>query len=728
MSLDINNVAKPLGFIGLDFETYGNVNLPKYGLDRYMNDPSFQTLIGSVSEGSRGKLTFDFVMNEQKALRAFREFVYKALEWGFWFTAHNVGFERGCMQALGFDDQVLYRITDSAVVARAQGAASHLEAAAPQLTGIEKLEVGKNLIMKFSVPTDDNGGKPYTDREIEASLELEQEWDLFAEYCEVDAEASRVIVEQYSDTESFLREHEMEWYTYLMNRHGWNVDLELVNEMQLRFEHNTQQIVSEFYALYGTKDDGSPAFNDKFLNSTPQMKAWCAERGIKTTSFDSEHVEKLLTRVQKQLGKATPAQMKSARHKGYEEVEALLIVKKELGGSSLSKLQKIIDLTGTDGRLRNQYMHLGAGQSYRSTGKGVQLQNLKRLSATPLDFDDDNADAVENADNTTLAENLRQVFVSDVPDGRQIVGDFSSVESRGLAWVAGDDMKIQAFKDGKDMYKVQATLIYPGLQYENVTKQERQIGKVGELGCGYGAGPGALRRFAGKMGIEMTEEEALGLVRGWRETNPAVVDLWDRLNTGLHQAVTLAAHIEVTLAHGLELVFLPFDPPPSLRAQHPGALSVRMQLWARGGKEFVLERVFHGCYMRGTDVCFYKPSDRKTGDLWKNHYRDPKTGQVVFYKLYGGKLTGILVQSMCRELFFDAVRGLFHVFKDVPNATPIGQFHDELVTSWVPSNEKGCVTLEQAISLVETVMSTPRSSFKGFPLEADVKNDYRYTK
>ena len=725
MSLNIDNVARPTGFIGLDFETYGNVNLPKYGLDRYMNDPSFQVLIGSVHERSQEGLTFDFVRNPGKAPIAFREFVLKALEWGFWFTAHNVGFERGCMQKLGFDDKVLYRITDSAVVARAQGAASHLEAAAPQLTDIEKLEVGRNLIMKFSVPTDANGGRPYTRAEIEADLELSQEWELFAEYCEVDAEASRVIVEQYSDTESFLREHEMEWYTYLMNRHGWNVDLELVNEMQLRFEHNTQQIVSEFYALYGKNPDGTPAFSDKFLNSTPQMKAWCEARGIKTSSFDSEHVEKLLTRVQKQLGKMKPTQ---ARYEGYEAVEALLIVKKELGGSSLSKLQKIIDLTGTDGRLRNQYMHLGAGQSYRSTGKGVQLQNLKRLSASPLDFDDDSADVVEDADNTTLAENLRQVFIADELAGRQIVGDFSSVESRGLAWVAGDDMKVQAFKDGKDMYKVQATLIYPGLQYENVTKQERQIGKVGELGCGYGAGPGALSRFAGKMGIEMSEEEALSLVRGWRETNPKVVDLWDRLGNGLQQAVELNAEIEVELAHGLRLVYIPFDPPASLRAQHPGARSIRMQLWAEHGTEFVLERVFHGCYMRGTDVCFYKTSDRKTGDLWKNHYRDPKTGKVVFYKLYGGKITGILVQSMCRELFFDAVRGLFHVFKDVPNATPIGQFHDELVTSWVPSNEKGCVTLEQAMSLVETVMSTPRSSFKGFPLEADVKNDYRYTK
>ena len=154
-----------------------------------------------------------------------------------------------------------------------------------------------------------------------------------------------------------------------------------------------------------------------------------------------------------------------------------------------------------------------------------------------------------------------------------------------------------------------------------------------------------------------------------------------------------------------------------------------MKMLARDGYEFVLERVFHGCYMRGEDVCFYKPSDRKTGDLWCNHYRDPKTGKTVFYKLYGGKLTGILVQSMCRELFFDAMQNMFWRFEGLRNVTPIGQFHDELVVSWTPVKRPATdIRLDSAMETMRQVMSTPRASFTGFPLEGDIKSDYRYTK
>ena len=119
-------------------------------------------------------------------------------------------------------------------------------------------------------------------------------------------------------------------------------------------------------------------------------------------------------------------------------------------------------------------------------------------------------DPANEIDNGTLAENLRQVFWSEDPQGALIVGDFSSVESRGLAWVAGADWKTEAYRAGKDLYKVQAASIFHK-PYEAITKDERQTGKVGELSCGYGAGAGSVLRFAAKMGIEMTDTESGGL-------------------------------------------------------------------------------------------------------------------------------------------------------------------------------------------------------------------------
>jgi DNA polymerase bacteriophage-type len=710
----------PHSLEGLDFETFGAVNLPKYGLDRYVSDSSFTPLIASVSSARGTPETFDFIRYPEDT-KLFRDHINDTLAWGTWFTAHNVGFERAVLRKMGYPDEVLYRIIDSAVIARAMGAASHLEAAAPQLTGIDKLETGKDLIMTFSVPTDKNQGRPYTWAEIFADPNLRAWWNQFKEYCEVDAAASRSIVQSAWGSPWLQQEHEREWLTYLMNREGWPVDLDMVNDMKLRYEDNCAQITSEFYQFHGTLRDGTP-MKDTFLNSTPQMKEWCAERGIKTSSFDAEHIDKLLARIQKKL-----ATMKTSDKwfEEYTDVEELLITKKELGGSSLKKLQTIIDLTGTDKRLRNQYMHLGAGQTYRTTGKGVQMQNLKRLSATPMDFEEDN---IEDADNTTLAENLRQVFYAEHLDGLLMVGDFSSVESRGLAWVAGAEWKTQAFREGKDLYKVQAQAIY-GIPYENVNKAQRQVGKVGELGCGYGAGPVALSAFAGKMGIEMTETAAGSLVNDWRGSNPEVVDLWKRLQEGLEQAVALNAVIEVPLANGLAVQFITFDAPDSLQKQHPGIRSLKMRMVSRRTGNFIMERVFQGVYQRGSDICFYKPSDRKTGDLWVNHYRDPKTGQIVFYKLYGGKLTGILVQSMCREMFFTSTEELYTRVKDRENVQIIGQFHDELVVRWVPPrNQSSDMALSQLQFEMDTAMSTVAPEFEGFPLVADVKQAYRYIK
>jgi DNA polymerase len=723
--INTDQFSRPVHFIGLDFETYGNVNLPKYGLDRYVSDSSFTWLIASVADGKHEK-TWDFVMHPSDSLDMFKKFIVDSLAWGYWFTAHNVGFERAVLAKMGFGDDVLYRVTDSAVVARWAGAASHLEAAAPQLTWLDKMDVGKGLIQLFSVPNEQNEGQPFAPLELRNDPHLWAQWQLFRQYCEADAKASREIVLTYCDEPSFMREHENEWYTYLMNQAGWNTDLALVDEMKLRYEHNTSLLVSQFHTEFGTLPDGTPAFSDKFLNSTPQMKVWCEDRGIKTTSFDAEHLLKLQKAVTSRLGKIKKSDPKWV---GYMEVLSLLETKIELGGSSLSKLQKIEDLVSEDGRLRNQYMHCGAGQTYRTTGKGVQMQNLKRLPGVPLNFDDDEIDW-DDIDNATLAENLRQVFAADEIGDYLIVGDFAQVESRGLAWVAGDDHKIQAFKDGKDLYKVQASLIY-NVGYDYIDKAQRQVGKVGELGCGYGVGPESLVRFAAKMGIEMTVDEALDLVRGWRGTNPKIVELWDKLNEAIRAIVGGSQpSYTVPLAHDLSVKFSITTAPPSLARQHPGAVSVKMSLYGQNGQDWIMDRVFHGCYERGNDICFYKPSDLKTGDLWRNHYRDPKTGQVVFYKLYGGKLTGILVQSMCREMFFDSVKMLFTVFNDTSNVRIIGQFHDELVLSWKSRMQgaKGYKPLSQAEALMAASMSTTRWSFNGFPLKAEIKHDYRYTK
>jgi hypothetical protein len=128
--------------------------------------------------------------------------------------------------------------------------------------------------------------------------------------------------------------------------------------------------------------------------------------------------------------------------------------------------------------------------------------------------------------------------------------------------------------------------------------------------------------------------------------------------------------------------------------------------------------------MRGRNVGYYKPSDRKTGDVWTNHFTDQKTKQVRFYELYGGKLAGILTQSVCRQLFMQCLANTSRWCRTTSGQVQlVGQFHDEIVLDWQP----GVISIPTAEHNLARYMSNPGAMFS-FPLEADIKHDYRYTK
>lgn len=697
-------------WIGLDFETYGAVDLTVHGLERYVADKSFQPLLAAVVRNGHSyshHTVLDFAKNFEGAVARLLTEVTEAEK----IVAHNAGFERRVLQALGIDLPAS-KFIDSAVVARAAGAGGKLEAAAPQLLGSEKLASGWDLIKLFSIPgkyQEENGSRFFDPKIV---LDHPDEWGTFKEYCKLDAKLGlRLALSKFNTIGR--REQLYQAVTMEMNQLGWPVDVKLVEEMQRRYLENVEVAVAEFRERYNAEELN--------LNSLKQLKEWCLKRGIKATSFNEKNVEKLRSRVLKRLDTMDDT---DERFTDYCEVVELLNTKQLLGGSSLKKLQVILDTVGADGRLRDQYLHIGAGQTWRTTGRSVQMQNLKRLKE-PANMDELWQDANE-WDNEKLAENLRQVFTSSRPDGQLIVGDFSSVESRGLAWLAGEQWKLHAYAQGKDLYKVLASKIY-SVHYDDVLKSQRQVGKVGELSCGYGAGAGAVNSFAENMGVEFSDGEAAQLVKDWRDANPNVVELWNVLDEALHEALCRTYGSVIRKRVGPHADYLvkvfPSKTPETLVIQHPGAKSLTVEL-LDNNDDLVLTRVFHGCYQRGRNIGYYKPSERKTGALWKNHFTDPKTKQVMFYTIYGGKLAGILTQSFCRELFFQALEAAHRWVAHVPNVDLIGQFHDEIVLDWWPG-ERG-ITLNQAKRDLERIMS--RTSVVGFPMACEVKSDYRYTK
>jgi hypothetical protein len=314
------------------------------------------------------------------------------------------------------------------------------------------------------------------------------------------------------------------------------------------------------------------------------------------------------------------------------------------------------------------------------------------------------------------------VFTASDPDGFLIVGDFSSVESRGLAWQAGEQWKLDAYFAGKDLYKVQAGKIF-GKHEAHVTKAERQVGKVGELACGYGAGGPAVQDFARKMGVDLTETEAAKLVRDWRGANPLIVDYWRYLHQALMDAVEFGGRHPIHLPHGMVEVWATAA-PESLRKQtrDPDLRSLKVGMGVNGQEVF--RRVIHGASLVGRNIHYWKPSERKTGDLWVDTWTNPKTKRQQPFTVYGGKLSGLLTQSLCREVFFNSLRDVHGRLSPFPgvNVQLVGQFHDEIVLDWTP----GAVTLESTKDMLNDCMTS--TSLPGFPLAADIKHDYRYTK
>jgi DNA polymerase len=457
---------------------------------------------------------------------------------------------------------------------------------------------------------------------------------------------------------------------------------------------------------------------DLNLNSHPQLVEWCAKRGVRASSFDEAHVASLLKRLDKKL----MVEKDFTKAANYGEVRLLLHTKQALGGSSLKKLTTILDTTGDDRRLHDQYLHTGAGATFRTTGRGVQMQNLKRLNGEG----DDMAELLieENVwSNDRLASNLRQVFTATDPLGLLIVGDFSSVESRGLAWQAGEGWKLEAYAKGQDLYKVQAGLIF-GKHHDDVSKSERQVGKVGELSCGYGAGGEAVKDFAEKMGVLLSEVEAAKLVKDWRAANPKTVDYWNRLDAALHRAIESRVVAIVSIPHGTVEIF-PRPAPESLRKQvgDPHLVSLTVRLILRDGTE-VLSRVIHGTSIKGRNIQYWKPSERKTGNLWSDEFVNQKTKRLQKYTVYGGKLAGLLTQSLCREVFFGSLRQIHEWVGRHKNVQLVGQFHDEIVLDWEPvPGEVGLSDTRTALAVAMTVTNLPQ-----FPLAADIKADYRYIK
>ena len=719
--------------LAIDFETFSSVNLKESSYRQYFDDPDYHPQLcamygertGNLDlSGNKGQYlspylsqslineTLDFIRDKEAATIILEGLILAAPA----VLIHNKVFDMMALEKLYGPDHKMFRkvrFIDTAMLSRRFGGSSGLDSAARQwLDSPGKRPEGRRLLNKFSLCD-----KAPTERDILS----DPDWDLYKDYALQDAELAYGIAKFviFSASVSQVRRWALEQeVTDRMNRVGWPVDTESVKNMMMQQAINVEDAVSSFRAEYDTHG----ALN---LNSFVQKKAFCLDRGVKAKSFDEDHVVELLTICRKRL-EAKPS-------RELHGVIRLLETLSEVGGSSLKKLPVIQRLTDSDGRLRDQYLHCGAVQSLRTTGVGVQMQNLPRLGQKDLDFSLLGSEDYFTT-NTELAGQIRKLFCAADPDGQLIVGDFASIESRGLAALAGANWKLKSYREGRDLYKVLAAKHFH-VDYDEVTAYQRGFGKVGELACGYGAGPESVRGFAAGMGITLSSEEASDLVRGWRGSNQEIVNFWAMLDQQLINAMqgrTYATHVQYS--NGFKIVMVTVRSPKSLETKHPGCKDLQITVCPPEGATFT--RYFRGAYLRGRQVIYHKPNSKVSGDPWSDTFRDPKTKQMRHYTIYGGKLTGILTQSLCRELFFEKLQLIETKFYTVENLKIIGQFHDEIILEWVPPkpgaqmvpqgiSSKRNLTIEQAVREFSDVMNEDLS---WLPISSSIKFDRRYIK
>lgn len=511
--------------LSIDIETYSSVNLQKAGVYKYAESPDFDVLLFGYSvDGGRVQVTDLACGDKIPAEIVAALYDDSVTKWAF-----NAQFERVCLS--NYLDTWLS--PDSwhctMVWSATLGLPLSLEGVGAVL-GLEKqkLTEGKNLIKYFCVPcapTKTNGG-----RTRNLPLHDMEKWEQFKAYNLRDVETEMSIQKKLSrfPVPDFI------WDEYHLdqkiNDRGIGLDMTLVEQAiaidSISRKNLTQQIQN-------LTDIDNP-------NSVAQMKGWLSDKGLEMDTLGKKAVAETLKTAPKHLAD-------------------VLSLRQQLAKSSVKKYTAMQTAVCKDCRARGMFQYYGANRTGRFAGRIIQLQNLPQNHMSDLAdaralVRSGNYDALELLYDDipdTLSQLIRTAFVPQ--NGRKfIVADFSAIEARVLAWLAGEKWRMQVFADGKDIYCSSASQMF-GVPVEKhgVNGHLRQKGKIAELALGYGGSVGALKNM-GALEMGLTEEELQPLVNAWRNANPMITALWWNMDRAVK--TTVREHIPTEVA-GLKFTY-----------------------------------------------------------------------------------------------------------------------------------------------------------------------------
>ena len=515
--------------LSIDIETYSNQNLTKCGVYRYVESPAFEILLFSYSIDGAPVQIVDLACGETIPADVVAALTDDSvIKWAF-----NASFERICLSRyLGYPTGE-YLAPDSwkcsMVWAATMGLPLSLEGVGAVL-GLEKqkLTEGKELIKYFCqpcAPTKTNGQRT---RNLPAHAP--DKWLAFKKYNIRDVETEMSIqarLAKYPVPDSVWDEYHLDQE---INDRGVGLDMELVRQaiqMDGRSRSELTQAMKELTAL------DNP-------NSVQQMKQWLSDNGLETDTLGKKAVTEML--------KTAPP-----------ELQTVLTLRQQLAKSSVKKYQAMETAVCADGRARGMFQFYGANRTGRWAGRIIQMQNL------PQNHLDDLAEArglVRSGDfeavemlyedvPDTLSQLIRTAFVPQ-GDRKFIVADFSAIEARVIAWLAGETWRQEVFAEGKDIYCASASQMF-GVPVEKhgINGHLRQKGKIAELALGYGGSVGALKAM-GALEMGLTEEELLPLVQAWRDANPNITKLWWDVDRAAMDAVRYRYETET---HGITFTY-----------------------------------------------------------------------------------------------------------------------------------------------------------------------------
>ena len=499
--------------LNIDIETKSG-NEIKYGVRKYVDSFDFEILLFAYSIDGGEVEVVDFT----KGIDVPLEVNLALTDPSVTKIAFNASFERTCISRAMGRPLPAEQWRDTMIWGMELGLPASLEQMAKYLKVPQQKDTeGKRLIRKYCIPRKDGTFCDEYDSE---------DWQLFKSYVAQDVRTEMSIAEELAPYPIADSEWELWALDQNVNDRGVGIDMDLVRAALLLDEETSAVAKEQLKTLTGLDNP----------NSVMQLKKWLGEQGLQVQSLGKEQVTEILADAE------TPNLVREA-----------LILRQATSNSSIKKYDMLNNATCRDDRIHGILQFYGATRTGRWAGRLLQVQNLPRGSlkphelATARDFvkanDMEALDIIWGDVPEVLKSLIRSALIPS--DGHEfIVSDFSAIEARVIAWLAGETWVLDTFREGHDIYKATANQMFHLGGVDKVDKAMRQRGKVATLALGYQGGTGALQAMGAlKMGIK--EDELQGLVNAWRTANPNIVKFWRRVEAAAKRALEFGTKVSL---------------------------------------------------------------------------------------------------------------------------------------------------------------------------------------